>query len=122
MKKILFIIVVSLIGFLFWKHSDKKELMPAIAGTVPSTEDFAVTEIKTMETEATSSSEEIIAIENPDNLPVLTGTETTEGLYWDPVWHHETYLEIAPDIKVWFDEAGNKYFYPVDATGNPIQE
>ena len=122
MKKILFIILVSLIGFLFWKHSDKKELMPAIAGTIPSTEDFVSTEIETMETEATSSSEEIATIENPDNLPVLTGTETTEGLYWDPVWHHETYLEIAPDIKVWFDEAGNKYSYPVDAAGNPIQE
>lgn len=122
MKKILFIILVSLIGFLFWKHSDKKELMPAIAGTVPSTEDFVATEIETMETETTSSSEELAVIENPNNLPVLTGTETTEGLYWDPVWHHETYLEIASDIKVWFDEAGNKYSYPVDAAGYPIQE
>ena len=122
MKKILFIIVVSLIGFLFWRQLDKKEFMPAIAGTVPSTEDFAATEIETMETEATSSSAEITAIENPNNLPTLTGTETTEGLYWDLVWHHETYLEIAPDIKVWFDEAGNKYSYPVDAAGNPIQE
>ena len=127
MKKLLLILIVVLIWLLLWNHLDNKELMPAVADNISPTETPIEKEhlmVVTKETESIpqSSSELLPAVENPNNLPVLTGNETEEGLYWDPVWHHETYLEFAVDIKVWFDEAGNKYSYPVDASGNPITD
>ena len=61
-------------------------------------------------------------VENPNNLPVLTGNEIEEGLYWDPEWQHETYVEFGPDEDVYFDKYGNAYSCPVDSEGNLIIE
>ena len=61
-------------------------------------------------------------VENPSNLPVLTGNETEEGLYWDSEWQHETYVEFGPDEDVYFDKYGNAYSCPVDSEGNLIIE
>ena len=61
-------------------------------------------------------------VENPNNLPVLTGNETEEGLYWDSEWQHETYVEFGPDGDVYFDKYGNAYSCPVDSEGNLIIE
>lgn len=61
-------------------------------------------------------------VENPNNLPILTGNETEEGLYWDSQWQHETYVEFGPDGDVYFDKYGNIYSCPVDAEGNLIIE
>lgn len=61
-------------------------------------------------------------VENPNNLPVLTGNETEEGLYWDAEWQHETYVEFSPDGEVYFDKYGNSYSCPVDGEGNMLVE
>ena len=61
-------------------------------------------------------------VENPNNLPVLTGNETEEGTYWDSEWQHETYVEFGPDGEVYFDKYGNAYSCPVDSEGNLIIE
>ena len=61
-------------------------------------------------------------VENPNNLPVLTGNEIEEGLYWDSEWQHETYVEFGPDGEVYFDKYGNTYSCPVDGDGNLLAE
>ena len=61
-------------------------------------------------------------VENPNNLPVLTGNETEEGLYWDTEWQHETYVEFGPGGDVYFDKYGNTYSCPVDGEGNLLVE
>ena len=61
-------------------------------------------------------------IENPKNLPVLTGNETEEGLYWDSEYQHEIYVEFGPEGEVYFDKYGNSYSCPVDSEGNLIIE
>ena len=59
---------------------------------------------------------------NPKNLPILTGNETEEGLYWDSEYQHEVYVEFGPEGEVYFDKYGNSYSCQVDSEGNLIIE
>ena len=125
MRKLLLIIILSIIGMLYLHYTERQELLNDMMNTLtPSypAYDDEPTPIHSGKVETDYGLNYPFQADNPNNLPVLTETETVEGLYWDPVWNHETYLEIAPDSRVWFDEAGNKYPYPVDASGNPLPD
>ena len=125
MRKILIIIILSVIGMIYLNYTERKELLNDMMNTLtPSypAYDNEPSPVQTGETETENGLNHPFQPDNPNNLPILTDTETSEGLYWDPVWKHETYLEIAPDSRVWLDEAGNKYSYPVDASGNPLSD
>ncbi|MBR2401573.1 MAG: hypothetical protein IKB01_02230 [Lachnospiraceae bacterium] len=125
MRKILIIIILSVIGLIYLNYTERKELLNDMMNTLtPSypAYDNEPSPVQTGETETENGLNHPFQPDNPNNLPILTETETAEGLYWDPVWKHETYLEIAPDSRVWLDEAGNKYSYPVDASGNPLSD
>ena len=125
MRKILIIIILSVIGMIYLNYTERKELLNDMMNTLtPSypAYDNEPSPVQTGETETENGLNPPFQPDNPNNLPILTETETAEGLYWDPVWKHETYLEIAPDSRVWLDEAGNKYSYPVDASGNPLSD
>ena len=97
--------------------TEMQEMFVMEAETVENTETF--TEETEQDRRSVQSTE---YVENPDNLPVLTGNETEEGLYWDSQWQHETYVEFGPDGDVYFDKYGNTYSCPVDAEGNLIIE
>ena len=125
MRKILIIIILSVIGMIYLNYTERKELLNDMMNTLtPSypAYDNEPSPVQTGETETENGLNHPFQPDNPNNLPILTETETAEGLYWDPVWKHETYLEIAPDSRVWLDETGNKYSYPVDASGNPLSD
>ena len=125
MRKILLIIILSVIGMIYLNYTEQKELLNDMMDTLTApypTYDDEPTPIQTGKADTENGLNYPFQADNPNNLPILTETETAEGLYWDPVWQHETYLEAAPNSRVWFDEAGNKYTYPVDASGNPLPD
>ena len=81
-----------------------------------------IVQTEQLEVSEVTEVQEIVVVENPNNLPVLTGNETEEGLYWDTEWQHETYVEFGPGGDVYFDKYGNTYSCPVDGEGNLLVE